>query len=38
MKSLDEQIASVKRELAMRERVYPQWIEAGYTAIRTEAI
>lgn len=27
--SLDEQIACVKREIAMRERVYPRFIESG---------
>jgi len=27
--SLDDQIDEVQRELAMRERVYPQWIKAG---------
>lgn len=27
--SLDEQIACVKREIAMRERVYPKWVEKG---------
>ncbi len=25
----DEQIAEVKREIAMRNKVYPKWIEAG---------
>ncbi len=25
-KSLTDQIASVKREIAMRERVYPAWV------------
>lgn len=28
MKSLREQIACVKREIAIRERVYPKWIES----------
>lgn len=27
--SLDEQIACVKREIAMRQRVYPRFIESG---------
>lgn len=27
--TLAEEIADVKRELAMRERVYPRWISAG---------
>ncbi len=27
--TIDEQIAEVKREIAMRQRVYPRWIEAG---------
>ncbi|WP_291990909.1 hypothetical protein [Luteitalea sp.] len=27
--TLDEQIKCVKREIAMRERVYPQWVRAG---------
>jgi len=27
--TIDEQIAEVKRELAMRNKVYPKWIEAG---------
>jgi hypothetical protein len=27
--SLDQQISCVKRELAIRERVYPQWVESG---------
>lgn len=27
--SLDDQIASVAREIAMRERVYPRWVSAG---------
>lgn len=26
--SLDEQIASVRREISMRERVYPRWVES----------
>lgn len=26
--SIEDQIAEVKRELAMRERVYPRWINA----------
>lgn len=29
MVTLDEQIASVRREIGLRERVYPKWIEAG---------
>jgi hypothetical protein len=28
-KTLAEQIACVKREIAMRERVYPRWVAAG---------
>jgi len=24
-----DQIAEVKREIALRERVYPKWVEAG---------
>lgn len=27
--TLDQQIASVRRELAMRHRVYPKWVAAG---------
>ena len=27
--TIDEQIAEVKREIAMRNKVYPKWIEAG---------
>jgi hypothetical protein len=27
--TLEQQIASVKREIAMRERVYPRWVESG---------
>lgn len=27
--SLDDQIACVKREIGMRERVYPRWVEQG---------
>jgi hypothetical protein len=27
--SLDEQIACVTREIALREKVYPKWIETG---------
>jgi hypothetical protein len=27
--SLADQIASVRREIAMRERVYPKWVNAG---------
>lgn len=27
--SLDQQIASVRRELAMRQRVYPKWVKDG---------
>lgn len=27
--SLENQIACVKREVAMRERVYPAWVRAG---------
>jgi hypothetical protein len=27
--SLADQIASVQREIAMRERVYPKWVSAG---------
>lgn len=26
---LDEQIACIKRELAMRQRVYGRWVESG---------
>lgn len=29
MKSLTEQLAAARRELAMRQRVYPKWINAG---------
>jgi len=28
---IEIQIAAVKRELAMRERVYPRWVDAGKT-------
>lgn len=27
--TLEEKIACVKRELAMRERAYPRWVDAG---------
>jgi hypothetical protein len=27
--SLDDQIACVTREIALRERVYPKWVETG---------
>jgi hypothetical protein len=27
--TLDEQIASISREIAIRERVYPKWVETG---------
>jgi hypothetical protein len=27
--TIDEQIAEVKREIAMRNKVYPKWVEAG---------
>ncbi len=27
--TIDEQIAEVKREIAMRNKVYPKWIESG---------
>ena len=27
--TIDEQVAEVKREIAMRQRLYPKWIEAG---------
>lgn len=27
--ALGEQIACVSREIAMRERVYPRWVESG---------
>ncbi len=27
--SLTDQIAAVRRELALRERVYPRWVDAG---------
>ncbi len=30
--TIDEQIAEVKREIAMRNKVYPKWIEAGSLA------
>jgi len=29
MKTLDEQVASLKRELALRVRIYPKWIAKG---------
>jgi hypothetical protein len=29
MISYAEQLASVEREIAMRKRVYPRWVEAG---------
>ena len=29
MATLAEQIACVRREIAMRERVYPKWVEGG---------
>ena len=27
--TIDEQIAEVKREIAMRQKVYPKWVESG---------
>ncbi len=27
--TLDQQIAEVRRELAIRQRVYPKWVESG---------
>jgi len=27
--SIERQIACVKREIAMRERVYPRWVDSG---------
>lgn len=27
--TIDEQIACVRRELAMRQRVYPKWVAGG---------
>ncbi len=27
--TIDEQINEVKREIAMRQKLYPKWIEAG---------
>ncbi len=27
--TIDEQLAEVKREIAMRQKVYPKWIESG---------
>ena len=27
--TIDQQIASVKREIGMRERVYPAWVSKG---------
>lgn len=27
--TLDEQIASISRELAVRERIYPEWLDTG---------
>lgn len=27
--TLDQQIASLKREIAMRKNVYPKWVTAG---------
>lgn len=29
MKTIDEQIKSVQREISMRLRVYPRWVEQG---------
>lgn len=29
MKTIDEQIKCVQREIAMRERVYPAWVASG---------
>ena len=29
MKTLDEQVAALRRELALRLRVYPKWIASG---------
>lgn len=33
--SLDRQIAEVRRELAMRQRLYPNWIARGTLKQRT---
>lgn len=27
--TIDDQIASVKREISMRHRVYPRWVDTG---------
>jgi signal recognition particle subunit SEC65 len=27
--TLDQQIACVRREIALRKRVYPRWVESG---------
>ena len=27
--TMDEQIAAVRREISMRQRVYPRWVEGG---------
>lgn len=29
MKTISEQIAAVEREIKMRRRVYPRWIDSG---------
>lgn len=29
MKTIEQQIASVKRELALRKNVYPKWVASG---------
>jgi hypothetical protein len=33
--NLEEQIAEVRRELALRERVYPRWVAAGQLTKQT---
>jgi hypothetical protein len=35
MATLDEQIACVRREILMRERVYPKWVDAGKMKLET---
>lgn len=34
---LEEQLREVRREIALRERVYPRWIEAGKITKRSAA-
>lgn len=37
MTDLDKQITCVRREIAMRERVYPKWVSVGRMTEETAA-